>query len=407
MRNQFPYSDAGKLTRRDFIATLGKASAAAVTLGAMGSYAGSPSPAVPSYLKDYAELYASDPRRAALQWFREARFGLFMHYGLYSLEGRHEWLQFREKLPVDTYAKLKDRFTAEKFDADFITDLALAAQMRYVTLTTRHHECFCLFKTNQTDFNSVNSPAKRDLVAELAAACQKKGLGLCLYYSHGRDWRHPHAPNNDQWGGNARPAYDPPESAYATGKDHDLNKYLDFLRAQITELLTNYGPIAAIWLDGIGVPQSRKERLAEWHLPELYAHIRNLQPQVLVSYKQGLIGTEDFLAPERKFDQKSDRPLEICDTLQPRGWGYVKADDGAHKTPDQVMAMLAKARSFPANLLLNTGPLPDGSIHSEDIKTLREVGRRIREQGWPAASSVKDGANPAKPKRGKSGGATK
>lgn len=369
------------LTRRDFISMLGKTSAAAVTLSAWNTRADSATTAVPSYLKDYADLYRNDPRSAALRWFREARFGLFLHYGLYSLEGRHEWLQYREKIPVATYARLKERFAAAKFDADFITDLALAAQMRYVNLTTRHHDGFCLFATRQTDFNSVNSPARRDLVAELAVACQKKGLGLCLYYSHGRDWRHPHAPNNDDWGGSARPAYNPPESNYATGKNHDLGKYLDFMRAQITELLTNYGSIAAIWLDGIGVPLSHKDRLNEWHLPELLAHIRSLQPQVLVSYKQGLTGTEDFLAPERKFDQKSARPLELCDTLQPHGWGYMKEDDGKHKTTDQVLGMLAKARSLPANLLLNTGPLPDGSIHAEDLQTLREVGRRLRERG--------------------------
>jgi alpha-L-fucosidase len=383
------------LNRRSFLQTLGAGAGTLLVPGALR--AASPGPEIPSYLKGYEKLFAENPRAAALQWFREAKFGLFLHYGLYSLEGWHEWLQLREKIPVATYAKLKDRFTAEKFDADFITDLAIAAGMRYVNLTTRHHDSFCLFATKQTDFNSVNSPAKRDLVAEVAAACRKKGLGLCLYYSHGRDWRHPHAPNNDEWGGSARPAYDPPEPSYATGKEHDLNKYLDFMRAQITELLTNYGPIAAIWLDGIATPLSHKERLGEWHLPELYAHIRSLQPQVLLSYKQGAIGTEDFLAPERKFDQKPDKPLELCDTLQPHGWGYIKADDGKHKRPDQVLAMLSKARSFPANLLLNTGPLPDGSIHSEDAQTLREVGRRIREQGWPAPAKEE----PAKTKPGK------
>ncbi|TAN37965.1 MAG: alpha-L-fucosidase precursor [Verrucomicrobia bacterium] len=379
------------LNRRDFISVLGKTSAAVVAWGAWNTAnarADGPPSVTPAYLKDYAGLYRSDPRRAALQWFREARFGLFVHYGLFSLEGRDCWLQYREKIPVSTYAKLKERFTAAKFDADFITDLACAAQMRYVNLVTRHHDSFCLFATNQTDFSSVHSPAKRDLVAELAAACQKKGLGLCLYYSHGRDWRHPHAPNNDEWGGGARPNYNPPEPSYATGQDHDLGKYLDFMRAQLTELLTNYGPIAAIWLDGISVPLSHKDRLHEWHLPELFAHIRSLQPQVLVSYKQGLVGTEDFLAPERRFNKKSDRPLELCDTLQPDGWGYMKADEGKHKIPDQVLAMLAKARRLPANLLLNTGPLPDGSIHTEDVQTLREVGRRIREQGWPAPTSA-------------------
>ena len=216
-------------------------------------------PAVPSYLKGYEKLYARDPRAAAIQWFRDAKFGMFLHYGLYSLLGRHEWVQLRELIPVAKYAKLKNQFTAAKFDANAIADLAVAAKMRYINITTRHHDSFCLFRTKQTDFNSVNSPAKRDLVGELAAACRKKGLGLFFYYSHGRDWKHPHAPNNDEWGGQARPKYDPPEPTYASGKDHDLQKYLDFMTAQITELLTNYGPIAGIWLDGIAVPASGRQ----------------------------------------------------------------------------------------------------------------------------------------------------
>lgn len=385
------------MNRRSFLTTLGGATAGLALARAAHA---APAITVPSYLRSHASLFAQDPRAAALAWFREARFGLFIHYGLYSLEGRHEWLQLREKIPVAEYTKLKDRFTAAKFDADAITDLALAAQMRYINLTTRHHDCFCLFRTKQTDFQSLNSPAKRDLVGELAAACARKGLGLCLYYSHGRDWRHPHAPNNDQWGGSARPQYDRPESTYATGAAHTLQKYLDFMTAQITELLSQYGPIAAIWLDGIAVPRSRLERLAEWRLPELYAHIRRLQPQVLVSYKQGLIGTEDFLAPERTFSQKADRPLELCDTLQPQGWGYMKADDGHHKTPDQVLTMLGKAAGLPANLLLNTGPLPDGAIHPEDVATLSEVGRRLRAQGWPAPIAPSPEAPRQKKKKG-------
>src|SRR5512144_2056482 len=177
-------------TRRTFLLTSASATAAAaINLPARLLAADSkPQPSMPSYLKGYEELYRRDPRAAARQWFREAKFGLFLHYGLYSLEGRHEWLQFREKIPVAQYAKLKDRFTAAKFDVDAITDLALAAGMRYVNITTRHHDSFCLFATKQTDFNTVNSPARRDLVRELADACHKKGLGLCLYYSHGRDW---------------------------------------------------------------------------------------------------------------------------------------------------------------------------------------------------------------------------
>lgn len=365
------------ISRREFI----KAGVACTGIAMSGSMApGKTTPEVPSYLKGYETLYAKDPRKAAVQYFRRAKFGLFMHYGLYSLLGRHEWVQFRERIPVKEYEKLKDRFIAEKFDADFITDMALNAEMKYVNITTRHHDSFCLFDSRYTDFKSTNSPTKRDLVGELAEQCQAKGLGLYLYYSHGRDWRHPHAPNNGDWGGSARPKYDPPEKSYKYGEDHDLQIYVEFVKDQITELLTHYGPIGAIWLDGIATLRSREDKMHLFRCQELYDHIHSLQPQVLVSYKQGLLSTEDFKAPERHFKSKSEIPLEICDTLQPKGWGYIKKDDGTHKTADQVMAMLKKANDMGANLLLNTGPLPDGSIHPEDVKTLAEVGRRLRAQ---------------------------
>lgn len=342
---------------------------------------------VPSYLEGYEELYASDPRQAAIKYFRNAKFGLFIHYGLYSLlegtwKGQHsnpaEWVQLRGLIRVKEYEKLADRFMADKFDADFITDMALNAGMKYINLTTRHHDSFCLFDSKYTDFKSTNSAAKRDLVAELSEQCQKKGLGFYLYYSHGRDWRHTHAPNNGDWGGNARPEYDPPEESYKYGEEHDLQIYVEFMKNQITELLTNYGPIGAIWLDGIATPRSRPDKVHLFRAQELYDHIHSLQPQVLVSYKQGLLGTEDFKAPERNFEGSSDVPLEICNTLQPRSWGYDSMDDDAHKSADQVMEMLGRADELKANLLLNTGPLPDGSIHTEDVKTLEEVGRRRR-----------------------------
>lgn len=383
------------ITRRQFLQTYAIASVATLC---GRSPLSAQSDGVPAYLKGYEAAYKKNPRQAALTWFREAKFGLFLHYGLYSLEGRHEWLQLRELIPVAEYAKLKDRFTAEKFDADFITDLALAAGMRYVNITTRHHDSFSLFATKQTDFNSVNSPAKRDLVGELAAACRKKGLGLCLYYSHGRDWKHPHAPNNDEWRGSARPKYDPPEPTYAYGQEHDLQNYLDFMTAQITELLTNYGPIAAIWLDGIAVPLSGDR--GKFKCQELYDHIHRLQPQVLVSYKQGLLGTEDFFAPERKaVDNPSGKPMEICSTLQEKSWGYNTQE--RHITTDEAWAKLAEAAAARANLLLNTGPQPDGSIPPEHVRVLRALGQRIRAEGWPAPVASAAPAAPPKARREK------
>ena len=381
---------ARDVTRRELLRA--GAAAGAATLGlARGA------PAVPPYLKGYEADYARDPRAAALRWFREARFGLFLHYGLYSLLGRHEWVQFRERIPVAEYARLKDKFTAEKFDADAIAALAVAAQMKYINITTRHHDSFCLFATKQTDFQSLNSPAKRDLIAELAAACRKRGLGLFLYYSHGRDWRHPHAPQGKAWGRTARPAYKQPQPDYATGDDCDLAKYVDFMHAQITELCTHYGPIAGIWLDGIGT--TRAGDPAKFECQKLYDHIHGLQPQILVSYKQGLLGSEDFFAPEhRGIENTSGKPMEICTTLQRQGWGWVKGSP--HLSADDVMATLAHAADQKANLLLNTGPLADGSIHAGDAATLREVGARLRRDGWPAPASPPP-RKPRKPKRKK------
>lgn len=386
------------MNRRHF---LNRTAAATGTLAFGGHFAAAAdtgtSPPIPGWLAGAPGAYVKDPRAAAIEWMRQAKYGLFLHYGLYSLEGRHEWLQLREKIPVATYAGLKDRFTAEKFEADAIAAMAVDAGMKYINITTRHHDSFCLFKTAQTDFNSVNSPAQRDLVMELAEACRKHRLGLSLYYSHGRDWRHPHAPNNDLYGGSARPNYDPPEPSYAYGKDHDLNQYVGFMKEQITELLTQYGPVMAIWLDGIATPLQRKKNgkvvnsppnrpgnAPEFRCQELYDHIHALQPQVLVSYKQGLLGTEDFFAPEHKANANpGNKPMEICSTLQQGSWGFKK---GAPRlTPDEAWQKLVEAGKAKANLLLNTGPLPDGSIHPTDAATLRAVGERLRKEGFPGA----------------------
>ena len=337
---------------------------------------------MPAYLKGYEDIYASDPRQAALEWFRNARYGMFIHYGLYSILGDGEWVQLHQKIPVAEYAKLKDKFTAEKFDADFITDLALEGEMKYINITTRHHDSFCLWDSIYSDFKSTNSPAKRDLVAELSEQCNKKGLALFLYYSHGRDWRHPHAPNNDVWQGSARPWYETKEPFYKYGEEHDLNIYLEFMSNQVSELIEMFPHAAGIWLDGLAVPIKGDSSL--FRCQELYDLIHSKKPHILVSYKQGLLGTEDFLAPERKFnpEEMSGKPLEICDHLQRKLWGYAKSEDGNHKTKDEAIEMLKKANTYPANLLLNTGPLPSGEMHPEDVEVFRGVGKEIRAKGW-------------------------
>ncbi len=334
-------------------------------------------------------------REKTLEWFTKARFGLFMHYGVYAILGRGEWVQLREKIPVAEYAKLKDQFTARNFDVDFITDLALEAEMKYVNLTSRHHDSFSLFETKQTDFNSVNSPARRDLIGELTEACRKKGLGIFYYYSYALDWRHPYFYSREaglpRWGA-ARPDYPEPQPEYKWKKDEDFKHYIEFVHAQIKELLTQYGPIQGMWLDPIMGYYARPDLFP---IEQTYALIRSLQPGCLICFKQGANGDEDFVAPERTmqahrrggevgrraWELNKGKPAEICDTLQPRAWGYDKRVDGKHRDADWVIRALEEAEKLNANLLLNTGPLPDGSIHPEDVKTLREIGKRLRRKG--------------------------
>ena len=395
------------LSRREFLESAAKHTALMVLAPglAAGCRAGrsageSLTPEVPSYLKGFEDLYKIDPRQAARTWFRQARFGLFMHFGIYSILGRGEWVQLRDRIPLAEYEKLKDEFDPERFDADFITDMALEAGMRYVNITARHHDSFCLFESEFSDYSSADSPAGRDLIAELADQCRNKGLGLFLYYSYALDWRHPYFYSRKHWK-NARPAYEQPETRYKWQRDEDFRHYIAFVHGQLRELLTRYGPLAGIWLDPIMGFYARPDL---YPIRETYAMIRKLQPQVLISFKQGATGDEDFAAPEgrsrsladnvaKQFGEKRAEMVrgiweknrgkhnEICDVMQQGAWGY--REGAAHKDADAVMNMLGAAFEQNCNLLLNTGPLPDGSIHADDVATLKETGRRIEAQGWP------------------------
>jgi len=383
-----------KLTRGQFLSVLAGGTTVLLAPRYLYSQSGRLS-AVPSYLKNHAAHYAENPRQAALDWFTGARFGLFMHFGVYSVVGLGEWVQYREIIPVAEYAKLQTRFRADNFDPDYITDLALDAGMKYVNITARHHDSFCLFDTKQTGFNSMKSPAGRDLIRELAEACRKKGLGLFLYYSYALDWKHPYYYSREasqqgevQWEA-ARPDYRHPQPEYRFRNDADFRHYIDFVHSQLRELLTGYGPLAGIWLDPIMGYYSRPDLFP---IRETYDLIRRLQPQTLICFKQGANGDEDFVAPERHprahpsggsvareaWRKNQGKPIEICDTLQPRTWGYDMRNAQEHRTVDEVMEMLSYAQNLGANLLLNTGPYYDGSIYDGDAATLREVGRRLR-----------------------------
>ena len=349
-------------------------------------------PDIPSFLTDSATSYASDPRGAAAEWFRDARYGLFLHYGLYSLLGRHEWVQLRELIRPGDYAELAHAFKAEAFDAEAVADFAVACGMKYVNITTRHHDGFCLWPSRETTFHVGNTPCGRDLLGELAAACEKRGLALFFYYSHGRDWKHPHAPNNDRWGGAARPEYEPAESTYATAPAHDLKYYLEFMTRQITELLTDYPTTVGIWLDGIAVPLSPKDENGNvrenfdprtdgdaFECQALYDHIHDVSPHALVSYKQGYLGTEDFFAPEHKAynrfgDQAAAKPTEVC-TTSGGGWGYTAGHE--YFTEEELAQRLCDAHEQGNNLLMNVGPMPDGSLPAQPRDRLLAVARSV------------------------------
>ena len=345
---------------------------------------------VPSFLENYQKEYKENPRAANLAWFTDAKYGMFIHYGLYAQLAKGEWVQLRDTIPVAEYAKLKDTFTADQFDAGFITDLALDAGMKYITITSKHHDGFCLFKTEQTDFNSLAAPCGRDLIGELAEACEQKGLALFLYYSYAADWKHPYFYAREAGWKNARPAYQEPQPEYKFQKDEDFRVYVDYVHEHLKELLTQYPTIAGIWFDPIMGFYNRPDLFP---IEETYALVRSLSPHALISFKQGANGDEDFSAPERHGDAKvgaqfevaqvayeknKNKPLEICNTLQPRAWGYNKNVDGKHKSAEEVMQMLKDAEELGANLLLNVGPMADGSIPEEDVKILKEVGRQLK-----------------------------
>lgn len=377
-RTQSLAKDMTQQSRKQFLKTLGLATVSGLALPPLCCRAQTPEPTpkaeLPGYLRGYETLYRDNPRAAAVAWHRNAKWGLFVHYALESLRG----LNAREVLDTkeadkaaykkskngtaEEYARLKDRFTASKFDADFITSLALEAQMHYVNFTTRHRGNLYMFRTSVSEFTSLNSPAKRDLVAELAAQCQKKCLGLFLYC--------------------------PPDVA-RTGPQETFERN----RTVVRELLTQYGPVAGIWLDGIG--SYYEEPQAFRRINELYALIRSLQPQCLISFKQGT-GTEDFVAPEGAMHVKSGalaskawasnagKRGDICTNMQTAPPAWIYTEGCQHITADQVLALLADAFAQKANLTLNTAPLLDGSIHPSDVAALREAGARIRKNGYPA-----------------------
>jgi alpha-L-fucosidase len=314
-------------------------------------------------------------RAAAREWYRDAKFGMFIHWGVYSLLGHGEWVMQNREIPVGSYEWLASTFNPVKFDAPAWVSLAKAAGVKYITITARHHDGFSMFATRATKYNIVDwTPFRRDPLKELADECRRQGLKLFFYYSQ-LDWHHP-----DYWprGGTGRKT-GRPESG-------DWSRYLDFLGAELTELLTNYGPIGGIWFDGMWDKPD-----ADWRLPRTYALIHRLQPATLIvpNHHQTPLPGEDVQTFEQDLPGANTAgfntetigalPLETSLTMND-SWGF-NLTDRHFKTARELIRYLVRAAGRDANLLLNVGPRPDGTIQPEAEERLREIGRWLASYG--------------------------
>jgi alpha-L-fucosidase len=324
-----------------------------------------------------AQNAASIPpeRLAAREWFRDAKFGMFIHWGVYSQLGQGEWVMENRSIPVDTYEWLASAFDPVRFDARAWVATAKAAGVRYITITSRHHDGFAMFATKATRYNIVDwTPFARDPLKELADECRKNDIKLFFYYSQ-LDWHHP-----DYWPrGRTGRATGRPDSG-------DWNRYLDFLDTQLTELLTNYGPIGGIWFDGMWDKPD-----ADWRLAKTYALIHRLQPAALIvpnhheapkpgedvqTFEQDLPGANTAGFNTREI---GSLPLETSLTMN-QSWGF-NITDRKFKSVKELIGYLVRAAGNDGNLLLNIGPRPDGTIQPEAVERLRAIGEWLRAYG--------------------------
>lgn len=307
---------------------------------------------------DYEQQVAST-RDQRMKWWRDARFGMFIHYGLYSQVGRNEWVMTLENIPIGEYEKKADNFQPKPGAPREWAALAKKAGMKYMVLTTRHHEGFSLWDSKANPYNSMNYGPKRDIVREFVDACREFGLGIG-FYSSLMDWHHP-----DGW-----------RCAFDTEARLRFNKHI---RDMNTELLTNYGKIDILWYD-VSLPMENWEG---WDSLELNQHMRSLQPDILINDRSHL--PEDFGTPEEHI-AAADRDWEACMTFNGISWGYVDSKQAIPYSynAQRILKMLSTCAGGGGNLLLNIGPMPDGSVPEEAVKPLTAVGNWLRENGKAA-----------------------
>jgi alpha-L-fucosidase len=309
--------------------------------------------------------------------FQDMKFGMFIHWGVYSVLGNGEWIFHDRKLKVDEYNRLPMFFDPEKFDAKTWVSLAKAAGMKYITITSRHHDGFAMFDSKISDWNIVaRTPYKKDPLKMLADECHRQGIKLFFYYSQ-LDWHNPdYYPRGQTNWPNGRP------------DQGDFNRYLDqYMDGQLTELLTNYGPIGGIWFDGMWDKPD-----ADWHLDKTYALIHKLQPAALIipNHHQTPRPGEDVQTFERDLPGKNTAgfnttyvstqlPLESSDTLND-SWGF-NIGDSNYKSAMEVERRLIRAAGNNSNLLMNIGPYPNGEIDPQFAMRLEAVGQWLERYG--------------------------
>lgn len=299
-------------------------------------------------------------------WFVQSKFGIFMHYGLYSQIGRGEWTLYQEKIPFSGYTPLAKQFNPNRFDANRLARIAKEAGAGYLVLTSRHHDGFCLFNSKVSDFNSMQY-CGRDLIAEHIDACRTNGLKIGVYYSL-LDWRFLGYHNRKKY----------PES---------LGRMVAQAHSQVRELLTNYGEIDYLWFDGgwfpdlIATNKEKAERIAKiWRANELIDMIHSLQPGILTNDRSGFPG--DVFTPEQKTQASKDsRYSEACMTIGDRwGWGYIRNNPNIKSSRSIMQHMIIQA-SLGGNFLLNLGLCPDGSSRDNEELILSELGQWLRING--------------------------
>ena len=321
----------------------------------------------------------------AREWFSNAKFGLFIHWGPFSIPGDGEWVMQTRNITVKNYTRLMDFFNPIDFDAAQWVSMAKNAGMNYITLITRHHDGFSMWDTKASDFNIMNSPYHKDIVKMIADECHKQGVKLFLYYSL-LDWRRD---DYSYWTG---------RTGHGTGRtvQGDWNNYISFMKQQLTELLTNYGEIAGIWFDGYwdqlkNDTDKVNKPAVDWHLNEIYTLIHQLQPQCLIGNNHHLqpMPGEDFQMFEKDLPggnstgfggaTASVLPLETCETIN-NSWGF-NITDTTYKTTKQLVDYLVRASDYGANFLLNIGPMPNGEIQPEFKERLAYMGNWLHTYG--------------------------